>query len=95
MQVHQWLTHARVAQRYVCTLAGDYQFEEAVLNDTMCEVRTFDCTYDGRSIHPTRHHYHKWCLGSGQGNTRTWANITQALGHKHVQVLKMDIGEVL
>jgi hypothetical protein len=73
-------------------LEGDFAFEQAMLDSTPCEVHTFDCTYNGSSIHPGRHHYHKWCLGDGTGQYRTWANITQSLGHQQVDLLKMDIG---
>lgn len=74
------------------TPAGDFQFEEAMLTATKCQIHTFDCTYDGRAIHPTRHHYHKLCIGSQNRNSfRTWTNITRALGHPAVHLLKCDI----
>ena len=44
--------------------AGDYSFEEAILNSTMCTVHTFDCSIQGASILPGRHIFHKVCLGS-------------------------------
>ena len=72
---------------------GDFQFEKAMLSNTQCQVHTFDCTYDGNSI-DSRHHYHKWCLGNGTGDYRTWANITNTLGHANIDLLKMDIGEL-
>jgi hypothetical protein len=43
--------------------AGNYKFEKAMLEATKCQIHTFDCTYNGKAIHPTRHHYHKWCIG--------------------------------
>jgi len=73
--------------------AGDYQFEQAMLNATACTIHTFDCTTDGRSQEPSRHFYHKWCIGSsGQDSSyRSWQNITTTLGHSQVHPLKMDI----
>lgn len=65
-----------------------------MLSATNCEVHTFDCTYDGKSI-DKRHFYHKWCVGNGVGLFRTWSNITKTLGHEHVDLLKMDIGELV
>lgn len=57
-------------------------------------MHTFDCTYKGASRH-ARHFYHEWCVGQPDDNTRrkfrTWANITSSLGHKSVDLLKMDI----
>lgn len=77
-------------------LAGDYAFERTMMDKTLCEVHTFDCTYKaGTSQSPGRHFYHHWCLGEpSQGEQyRTWSNITTSLGHKKVHLLKMDIGE--
>lgn len=72
---------------------GNYQFEEAALEHTSCDVHTFDCTWDGKSILEGRHFYHKLCLGLGQDSTyRSWQNITHSLGHSRVDLLKMDIG---
>lgn len=63
-----------------------------MLNTTECLVYTFDCTYDGKSIH-ARHRYFKWCIRDGTGQYQTWANVTKTLGHERVDLLKMDIGE--
>lgn len=64
-----------------------------MLNETICEVHTFDCTYNGTAQH-SRHVYHKWCVGDPKGGQqyRTWNNITVSLGHRRVDLLKMDIG---
>eukprot|EP00775_Hariotina_reticulata_P010692 gene10692-10850_t len=92
---------------------GNFKFEKAMLKATECQIHTFDCTYDGKAIHPTRHHYHKWCIGpdsqasspgadpaTGDGTPedpskirayRSWANITETLGHQAVHLLKIDI----
>ncbi|KAI8477200.1 MAG: methyltransferase domain-containing protein [Monoraphidium minutum] len=70
---------------------GDYTFEIDMLKLTQCEIHTFDCTYDGASIHP-RHHYHKTCLGfPTQPLFEDYASITQRLGHTVVDFLKIDI----
>lgn len=78
---------------YACA-AGDYQFETNMLKHTTCSIYTFDCTYNGTSIHQSRHHYYKWCIGTGADDWRTWSNITQTLGHPVVDLLKMDVGEL-
>lgn len=73
--------------------AGDYQFEEAMLRITSCQVHTFDCTYSGKSVDKNRrHHYHEWCIGIGGDKYRSWDNITRTLAHDQVDLLKMDIG---
>ncbi len=50
---------------------GDYSFEASMLNNTVCDVFTFDCTYDGASIHP-RHTYLRWCLDKKTRNVTNW-----------------------
>ena len=42
--------------------AGDFSFERSMLASSKCDVFTFDCSFDGKSIDP-RHTYKKWCLG--------------------------------
>ncbi|KAI8468758.1 MAG: methyltransferase domain-containing protein [Monoraphidium minutum] len=42
---------------------GDYGFERDILSRTPCEVHTFDCTYNGTSVQPARHFYHRTCIG--------------------------------
>ncbi len=70
---------------------GDYSFEHEILNTTMCLVFTFDCTYDGTSIH-SRHRYEKLCLGKKvHRDFRTWREVTATLGHTRVDLLKVDI----
>eukprot|EP00878_Enallax_costatus_P018664 GHUV01019658.1.p1 GENE.GHUV01019658.1~~GHUV01019658.1.p1 ORF type:complete len:158 (+),score=0.04 GHUV01019658.1:108-581(+) len=56
-----------------------------------------DYYYNGTSIHATRHIYQKWCI-AGQSTVadkgppyRTWSNITSSLGHKSIDILKVDI----
>lgn len=64
-----------------------------MLNATTCDIHTFDCTTDGTSQHPSRHFFHKWCVGasSSREDFRTWTNITTTLGHPLVHLLKVDI----
>lgn len=79
------------------THTGNYLFEEAMLEATSCELHTFDCTFDGKSVMPGRHHYHKWCIGNpGLGITsrltfKSWDDVTRELRHDHVNLLKIDI----
>eukprot|EP00775_Hariotina_reticulata_P002713 gene2713-3010_t len=58
-----------------------------------CEVHTFDCTFNGQSIEPQRHTYHKVCVGQGGPLFKSWDEITRGLGHHHrgVDVAKIDI----
>lgn len=69
---------------------GDYSFEQDALKHTKCEIHTFDCTYDGKSIDP-RHIYHKVCVGKAGPLFKTWDQITRELGHKVIDVAKIDI----
>lgn len=76
-------------------VVGNYDFEQAMLKATRCQIHTFDCTYaTGTSQNQKRHHYHHWCAGDpAHGEQyRTWDNITASLGHKAVDLLKIDIG---
>ena len=73
--------------------AGDFQFEQAMLTSTTCDVFTFDCTFAGSSVdNNQRHHYYKWCIGKGGDDWKTWPEITEALHHTSVDLLKIDIG---
>jgi FkbM family methyltransferase len=74
---------------------GQFDFEESMLQNTPCEVHTFDCTYDGNSLGP-RHHYHKQCLGSAQKAKEdamfiSLAQAATSLGIDEISLLKMDI----
>lgn len=76
---------------------NNYQFEEAILNTTDCYIYTFDCTVEGRSIHP-RHHFYRYCVG-GKGSQvgpyadriKTLGDIAKELKHSHIDLFKMDI----
>ncbi|PSC71017.1 Histone H4 [Micractinium conductrix] len=75
---------------------GQYDFEEAVLKDTACEVHTFDCTWEGKEIHKQRHKYHKICVGDKSEardglQFQTLPDIIKSLGNRPVDLLKMDI----
>lgn len=65
-----------------------------MLKESDCEIHTFDCTYKGKSQKKGRHFYHRWCVGDPKNGRhfRTWAQITKALHHDKVDLLKMDIG---
>lgn len=74
---------------------GDFRFESDVLKNTLCDVYTFDCTYDGKSLGP-RHHYLKMCLGSPPqaevfSNIMSYMQIMNKFHHKRVEVAKVDI----
>lgn len=42
----------------------EFEFEEAMLRSTPCEVHTFDCTVAGRQLDPQRHFFHQVCIGA-------------------------------
>ncbi|GAQ85040.1 hypothetical protein KFL_002180150 [Klebsormidium nitens] len=95
----KWLCGVEVLKEGCVILSlgsnGHFDFEDAMLENTPCEVHTFDCTYDGASRGP-RHRYHKQCLGSPEKGAEDPAFIT--LAHavrdneiKEVSLLKMDI----
>lgn len=76
---------------------GNFLFEQAMLEATTCDIYTFDCTFEGSSIHP-RHTYYKWCIGNpGLGilsglTFKTWDDVTLTeLHHDYVNLLKIDI----
>jgi len=67
-----------------------------VLKQTPCEVHTFDCTYKDLGMHGTVSWNGVWALRAHrqsprQQEFRTWGNITSSLGHKSVDLLKMDV----
>lgn len=87
---------AHLNQSHSCVVVsvgsnGDYQFEAAILRATRCQVHTYDCTYNGTSIHPGRHTYHKVCIGQGGDRFKTWKDVATDWGHQHVAVAKVDI----
>ena len=64
-----------------------------MLQLTRCEIHTFDCTYNGKSLH-TRHTYHKTCVGPPSTGPlfKSYDAILKELGHSSVDFLKIDIG---
>lgn len=83
-----------------------WEFEDAMLAETACEVHTFDCTSPARTRGP-RHHFHPICVGVPREGVqcsygdncrifervryRSWEQITAALGHERIDLLKVDI----
>lgn len=68
-----------------------------MLKATSCNIYTFDCTVDGKSMQPGRHFFYQWCIGNpGLGITtgrafKSWDDVTRALQHDYVNLLKIDI----
>ncbi|GBF97879.1 hypothetical protein Rsub_10234 [Raphidocelis subcapitata] len=82
---------------------GDYSFEADILKRTPCDVHSFDCTFNGSSIQPARHYYHKVCLGQPPSDPepsgarasdfKSLEGAMEWLGHEgmRIDVLKVDI----
>lgn len=70
----------------------DYAFEKEILSQTKCEVHTFDCTADGKSVDPNRHKFHKLCFGRNKTDHKTLREVVTMLGH-HRGIEAMKIGE--
>ncbi len=84
----------------VYSIGGNNQwdFEEAIVKQTGCQVFTFDCTVDGRvpAGIQDRVAFHKICLGSKtaggeEGSFLSLKEMMSMLGHDHITLLKMDI----
>ncbi|KAI8104004.1 hypothetical protein M9434_002273 [Picochlorum sp. BPE23] len=74
---------------------GQYDFEKALLEKTRCDIYTFDCTYNGRSL-SRRHKYVKKCIGSmtKAGENKNFVTLSQAAQEmrvKKIDLLKIDI----
>lgn len=72
--------------------AGDYSFEQDILRTTKCDVFTFDCTFNGRSVDP-RHQYHMICLGQKKASDprfKPWKELLQHMKHTTIDVLKVQ-----
>ena len=75
---------------------GQFDFEEAMVKHTPCEVHTFDCTLGNVELsvptHP-RIHFHALCAGEGGGDPRylPLAALAALFNHSRVHLLKMDI----
>jgi len=77
-------------------LAGPCVFEEAVLQQSPCQVHTYDCTVDGHSINDQRHVFHKLCIGSdfqaaADQQFVTISHAVSSIGASKLHLLKMDI----
>ncbi|KXZ45382.1 hypothetical protein GPECTOR_55g288 [Gonium pectorale] len=74
----------------------DFRFEEAVLNETVCNVATLDCTVDGRVL-GDRHKFFKVCVGNSRhaarepGRVVTYSQLLQQLGLQSLAILKIDV----
>lgn len=81
----------------IYSLGGNNQwdFEEAMLAATPCEVHTFDCFVSNPTKADTaRFKFHRWCVsGSDNGMYLSLATILSRLGHgrNSISLLKMDI----
>lgn len=67
-----------------------YDFEEAMLAATPCEIHTYDCTADGKSL-GDRHFYHKTCIGNANSNYITLDKAMADNGNPSIDLLKVDI----
>jgi hypothetical protein len=106
-----WAPVERIGEeKFVCNVAelshpclvfsigsfNDYSFEDTVLQQTPCQVHTFDCTVEGHSVDNSRHVYHKQCIGSNAQAAADdrFVTISQAVsnvGASKLHLLKMDI----
>lgn len=82
---------------------GEFSFEEAMERlAPQCEVHVFDCfrkvtelEHDKRIPKTKNTFFHDWCMGEGSGSrNEKWlsaAEIMSELGHRRLDILKMDI----
>lgn len=74
--------------------ANEFSFEENIHRNigSHCEIHTFDpTTFGGNSNKPPYVHFHAWGLdGSTHGRYKTLQRITQELGHRNVDIFKID-----
>ena len=76
---------------------GNFQFEQAVLAATPCEVFTFDCTISASRLPAAldpRIHFYPLCVGDSEDADspfRSLASLMRQLGHAQVDLLKVDI----
>jgi Methyltransferase domain len=93
----------RLAQQSACIVysigsKGQYDFENAVAAMAPnCKIFTFDCTFKPSTVPPAVTAYYSWCLDVENrlvdhlGETRTLQNLSTTLGHKHIDLLKIDV----
>jgi len=70
---------------------GQHDFEDDIMMNTACEIHTFDMDDFSKVFNGTRVHFHKSKIGDGTGGTQTISYWMKTLGHKHIDVLKIDI----
>ncbi|KAF6251797.1 methyltransferase domain-containing protein [Scenedesmus sp. NREL 46B-D3] len=72
---------------------NDYAFERDIVSFTKCEVHTFDCTTDAKSIKEGRHTHHKLCIGQGKPDHKSWHELVVQLGHhlRGIEAVKIDM----
>jgi len=70
---------------------GQHDFEDDIMVNTQCEIHTFDMDDFSRVFNGTRVHFHKSKIGDGTDGTQTITYWMNKLGHKHIDVLKIDI----
>ena len=72
--------------------ANEFSFERAILKQigSHCDVHSFDPT-SGSSNKPSGVSFHQWGLSNvNEGNYKTLDRITQQLGHRQVDIFKID-----
>jgi len=70
---------------------GQHDFEDDLLANTQCEIHTFDMDDFSKVFNGTRVHFHKSKIGDGKDGTQSITYWMNALGHKYLDVLKIDI----
>ena len=109
------LTHVRVTSArkdekcIIYSIGGNnkWEFEVALLQETPCEVHTFDCTGPVSRFQKPDHDrliFHHVCLGTRHedappecvgtekcGETWTLLEMQRSLGHKNIDLFKIDI----
>jgi hypothetical protein len=73
----------------------NFAFEFSMVNNTACDIFTFDCTVNVAAlpILPPRIHFHAICLGEDKtvAHYKSLASIMSQFGHTELALLKMDI----
>ena len=103
---HKWLCGVDAAMQnegcvvYSIGSNNEWDFELSIAKATNCEIHTFDCNVAIPKVPPklsSRLTFHKSCVGGrneldAEGHAfRTLASIQAELGHKKVDLLKVDI----
>ena len=103
---HKWLCGVDAAMQnegcvvYSIGSNNEWDFELSIAKATNCEIHTFDCNVAIPKVPPklsSRLTFHKFCVAGrneldAEGHAfRTLASIQAELGHKKVDLLKVDI----